>query len=143
MQDSVAPVSMSRINEMTAGDPSFLKEIVDLYLMDATELVSELKKHVGAADAKSVQTVAHKLKGSTAQAEPAESIAKLQTPARARPNLRAVIRFNGFNISKADFFAGPNSGCFPANNCIISTAALIAKMPPAPSSIRPLPSLAT
>lgn len=65
MQDSVAPVSMSRINEMTAGDPSFLKEIVDLYLMDATELVSELKKHVGAADAKSVQTVAHKLKGSS------------------------------------------------------------------------------
>lgn len=50
---------------MTAGDPEFLREIVEMYLDDSATLVTQLEACVARQDGPELKVVAHKLKGSS------------------------------------------------------------------------------
>lgn len=65
MPSNDAPVCLDRINEMTAGDPEFLQDIIEIYLDDSRGLVNTLEQTLNREDWAMLQKEAHKLKGSS------------------------------------------------------------------------------
>ncbi len=59
-------VDFERLEDLTAGDPEFLQELVDMYLEDAQALLQDLQSALAKASAEDVGRTAHKLKGSSA-----------------------------------------------------------------------------
>ncbi|CAN0573827.1 unnamed protein product, partial [Laminaria digitata] len=65
MQANNSPVCVERINEMTAGDPEFLQDIIEIYVVDSVGLVDSLRQTLERQDWDALQKEAHKLKGSS------------------------------------------------------------------------------
>lgn len=65
MQANNSPVCVERINEMTAGDPEFLQDIIEIYVVDSVSLVDSLRQTLERQDWAALQKEAHKLKGSS------------------------------------------------------------------------------
>ena len=59
-------LDFERIEEATGGDQEFMKELLDLYMEDAKERISELEDAARAGDSEELAKCAHKLKGSSA-----------------------------------------------------------------------------
>jgi HPt (histidine-containing phosphotransfer) domain-containing protein len=59
-------LDFERVEEATGGDYEFMKELVDLFLEDATERLRELEAALATNDAEQLGKCAHKLKGSSA-----------------------------------------------------------------------------
>jgi CheY-like chemotaxis protein/nitrogen-specific signal transduction histidine kinase len=60
-----APVDMERLNELTDGDATSLRELVELYLKQTSGQMEQLKSAVQAADADTVRRVAHSCAGAS------------------------------------------------------------------------------
>lgn len=65
MQHDSTPIRLERIHEMTAGDPEFLREIVDMYIEDADGILGELGGALSRRDPERLRFHAHRLKGSS------------------------------------------------------------------------------
>ena len=61
--------------ERVGGDEELLKEIAELFVEDAPELIEKLRGAVAAGDAAGVETAAHSLKGSVANFGAEEAVA--------------------------------------------------------------------
>lgn len=59
-------LDFDRVEEATGGDHEFMRELVDLFLEDATDRIRELEAAVSAKDTEQLGKCAHKLKGSSA-----------------------------------------------------------------------------
>lgn len=59
-------IDMDRINDAADGDVEFLRELVGVYLEDASEKLNELQQAIERSDAHRLGRTAHQLKGSSA-----------------------------------------------------------------------------
>jgi signal transduction histidine kinase/two-component SAPR family response regulator/HPt (histidine-containing phosphotransfer) domain-containing protein len=60
------PVDMSRMNDLTGGDPASLRELVEMFDKQTTQQLVQLEAAIAASDASQVRHVAHSCKGASA-----------------------------------------------------------------------------
>jgi HPt (histidine-containing phosphotransfer) domain-containing protein len=60
------PVDMDRLNSLVDGDPGGLRELIDLYLKQTTQQITQLDDAVRANNADEVRRVAHSCAGASA-----------------------------------------------------------------------------
>jgi signal transduction histidine kinase/two-component SAPR family response regulator/HPt (histidine-containing phosphotransfer) domain-containing protein len=60
------PVDMSRMNDLTGGDPAMLNELVEMFYKQTTQQLKQIEDAVRAGDATQVRHVAHSCKGASA-----------------------------------------------------------------------------
>ena len=58
-------MSLANLHELAEGDASFLKEIFEAFISDASENIGVMREAVDEADASLLQKTAHTLKGSS------------------------------------------------------------------------------
>lgn len=66
MRASSSVIDMDRINDAADGDVEFLRELVEVYLDDASKKVHELHQAIERSDSHQLGRTAHQLKGSSA-----------------------------------------------------------------------------
>lgn len=62
----VPVLDRARLEDASAGDEEFLRELVDIYVEDAEERLAEIKEALISADEDALGRTAHQLKGSSA-----------------------------------------------------------------------------
>jgi HPt (histidine-containing phosphotransfer) domain-containing protein len=62
----VPVLDRARLEDASAGDEEFLRELVDIYVEDAEERLAEIKEALISADEEALGRTAHQLKGSSA-----------------------------------------------------------------------------
>jgi len=60
------PVDMSRMNDLTSGDPAMLNELAEMFYKQTTQQLKQIEDAVRAGDATQVRHVAHSCKGASA-----------------------------------------------------------------------------
>ena len=60
------PVDMSRMNDLTGGDPAMLNELVEMFYKQTSQQMKQIEDAVRAGDATQVRHVAHSCKGASA-----------------------------------------------------------------------------
>jgi len=60
------PVDMSRMNDLTGGDPAMLNELAEMFYKQTTQQLKQIEDAVRAGDATQVRHVAHSCKGASA-----------------------------------------------------------------------------
>jgi signal transduction histidine kinase/DNA-binding LytR/AlgR family response regulator/HPt (histidine-containing phosphotransfer) domain-containing protein len=60
------PVDMSRMNDLTGGDPTMLNELVEMFYKQTSQQLKQIEDAVRAGDATQVRHVAHSCKGASA-----------------------------------------------------------------------------
>ncbi|MCB1051311.1 MAG: Hpt domain-containing protein [Acidobacteria bacterium] len=58
-------INWSRIDELTQGDTTFGRELLEMFIEDARDLLSEIEKALSAGNLEVASQVAHTLKGSS------------------------------------------------------------------------------
>ena len=60
----IDPAALADLRELNPDDPAFLRELVDLFIHDGGERISEIERALAAADANLLMRAAHSIKGS-------------------------------------------------------------------------------
>ncbi len=70
------PVNLSRLNELTDGDPEFTRELVETFIASGEQVLDEARAALAALDRTGLSRIAHKLKGASANihAEPLRNL---------------------------------------------------------------------
>src|SRR5690606_15498865 len=70
------PVNLSRLNELTDGDPEFTRELVETFIASGEQVLEEARAALAMLDRVNLSRIAHKLKGASANihAEPLRSL---------------------------------------------------------------------
>lgn len=70
------PVHLSRLNELTDGDPEFTRELVETFIASGEQALDEARAALAALDRTGLSRIAHKLKGASANvhAEPLRNL---------------------------------------------------------------------
>jgi CheY-like chemotaxis protein len=70
------PVNLSRLNELTDGDPEFTRELVETFVASGEQVMDEARAALVALDRMGLSRIAHKLKGASANihAEPLRNL---------------------------------------------------------------------
>lgn len=74
--DANVPVHLSRLNELTDGDPEFTRELVATFIASGEQALDEARAALAALDRAGLSRIAHKLKGASANvhAEPLRNV---------------------------------------------------------------------
>ncbi|MCX6904214.1 MAG: response regulator, partial [Verrucomicrobia bacterium] len=72
------PVDLKRLREMTAGNDESVRELVQLYLKQADELIASLQAALQASSASELASVAHKLGGASSTCGMTDLVAPLR-----------------------------------------------------------------
>ncbi|MBL8270398.1 PAS domain-containing protein [Steroidobacter sp.] len=74
--DHNVPVNLSRLNELTDGDPEFTRELVATFIASGEQAMDEARASLAALDRHNLSRIAHKLKGASANihAEPLRNL---------------------------------------------------------------------
>nr|WP_298717180.1 response regulator [uncultured Steroidobacter sp.] len=77
--DTNVPVHLSRLNELTDGDPEFTRELVTTFIASGEQALDEARAALAALDRAGLSRIAHKLKGASANvhAEPLRDLSHL------------------------------------------------------------------
>ncbi|GFE89308.1 PAS domain-containing protein [Steroidobacter agaridevorans] len=73
------PVHLSRLNELTDGDPEFTRELVATFIASGEQALDEARAALAALDRTGLSRIAHKLKGASANvhAEPLRNLSHM------------------------------------------------------------------
>lgn len=77
-----AVLDRAQLDEATGGDAELIRELVELYVMDAEEQLASLRGALGAGRLDEVHRVAHGLKGSSASVGATEAAEAFRTVER-------------------------------------------------------------
>jgi PAS domain S-box-containing protein len=61
-----APIDVARLNELTAGDMDFLRELAETFVVSGEQVLQEIRDALAGADRSALGRAAHKLKGAGA-----------------------------------------------------------------------------
>jgi CheY-like chemotaxis protein/HPt (histidine-containing phosphotransfer) domain-containing protein len=84
-EEAIGEAALARLQEMMGGDPAHLQDLIDGFLQDAPQLLTDLRRGLETGDAAGVRLAAHSLKSNAAdfganrlaeQAQALEQIAK-------------------------------------------------------------------
>ncbi|WP_116808845.1 hybrid sensor histidine kinase/response regulator [Steroidobacter cummioxidans] len=77
--DANVPVHLSRLNELTDGDPEFTRELVATFIASGEQALDEARAALAALDRAGLSRIAHKLKGASANvhAEPLRDLSHM------------------------------------------------------------------
>jgi PAS domain S-box-containing protein len=64
--NSNVPIDLSRLHELTDGDPEFTRELVATFIASGEQTMAELRAALAALDRAALSRIAHKLKGASA-----------------------------------------------------------------------------
>lgn len=64
--DAIDQAALASLYEVAGGDPAFVAEMIDAFLVEASELLETLQAAVAANDATALRRPAHSLKSSSA-----------------------------------------------------------------------------
>ena len=91
-----APVNLSRLNELTDGDPEFTRELVLTFIDSGEQALAEARAALAALDRVGLSRIAHKLKGASANihAEPLRELShtlESQASSLDQPRLHELV----------------------------------------------------
>ena len=66
LETSEALVDLERLEQISHGDAAFERELLEIFVEDASTYINEIEVALQASDLKSVARTAHKLKGASA-----------------------------------------------------------------------------
>ena len=86
------PKAIDELRALNPDDPSFLRELIQIYLDDSPKQIAEVEAALAAGDAPKLTRAAHSLKGSSANfgASPLRAIAEQVEHLGRASNLAAV-----------------------------------------------------
>ncbi len=64
MTPPVDPAAIAALRDLNPDDPSFLRELIDVFLEDVPQRIAELEKSLATQDATLLNRAAHTIKGS-------------------------------------------------------------------------------
>ncbi|MFZ5493861.1 MAG: Hpt domain-containing protein [Verrucomicrobiota bacterium] len=64
MNPAVDPAALAALRELNPDDPAFLRELIDVFLEDVPQRITEIEKSLATQDAALLTRAAHTIKGS-------------------------------------------------------------------------------
>jgi CheY-like chemotaxis protein len=103
------PVNLSKLNELTDGDPEFTRELVETFIASSEQVLSEARAALAALDRTSLSRIAHKLKGASANihAEPLRNLShalEQQASSLDQPRLNELVAQLATELERARVF---------------------------------------
>lgn len=103
------PVNLSRLNELTDGDPEFTRELVATFVASGEQVMEEARAALAALDRLSLSRCAHKLKGASANihAEPLRNLShalESQASSLDPPRLSELVTQLAVELARAKEF---------------------------------------
>ncbi len=107
--DPNMPIDLSRLNELTDGDPEFTRELVATFIASGEQAMEEMRSALVALDRAALSRLAHKLKGASANihAEPLRDLSdtlESQASALDQPSLHALVEQLATELGRAAEF---------------------------------------
>jgi CheY-like chemotaxis protein len=103
------PVNLSKLNELTDGDPEFTRELVETFIASSEQVLSEARAALAALDRTNLSRIAHKLKGASANihAEPLRNLShtlEQQASSLDQPRLNELVAQLATELERAKVF---------------------------------------
>jgi CheY-like chemotaxis protein len=103
------PVNLSKLNELTDGDPEFTRELVETFIASSEQVLNEARTALAALDRSGLSRIAHKLKGASANihAEPLRNLShtlEQQASSLDQPRLNELVAQLATELERAKIF---------------------------------------
>ena len=107
--DHNVPVHLSRLNELTEGDPEFTRELVATFIASGEQALDEARAALAALDRVGLSRIAHKLKGASANihAEPLRNLShtlEAQASSLDQPRLAELVTQLALELERSKEF---------------------------------------
>lgn len=103
------PVNLSKLNDLTEGDPEFTRDLVDAFIESGRQALAEARDALASLDRAALSRIAHKLKGASANihAEPLRQLShalEQQAPHLDAPQLHEMVMQLEIELQRAERF---------------------------------------